>query len=251
MALSLGRRLYYLFFAEFRWIGTLVLLYSWRRARQFRSEAWHIALLVTAANLALVCVLGGAELERYLLPVLPIFYIAVGVGATYLPRRLRAISAAGLLIGLFISLFWNPRYPFPYENNFAMVDFVRLQEAAAGYSEQHLQDRTIATAWPYTAALVNPDYGFVKQKLRVVETNDFHVSSIRSLPPGRFDALITYTRTWAPENGVISNSVVRRFLGRFYDWAPDITADECVQLGLTPVMKWEMRGQEIAIYVRQ
>jgi hypothetical protein len=223
-----------------------------RRAKLFGSEPWRIAIAVAAANLVLVSVLGGAELERYLLPVLPIFYIAVSVAFTYLkPRWVRVTATVALLAGLAVNLFWNPPYPFPYENNYAMVDFVRLQKTAAEFAERKLSQHTIATAWPYTAALRRPDYGFVEHPLQVVETGDFHTSSIRALPAGRFDTLITYTRTWAPANGVISIPFVQRFLGRFYEWEPDITSAQCRELGLIRLVSWQLRGQAITIYVRE
>jgi 4-amino-4-deoxy-L-arabinose transferase-like glycosyltransferase len=250
LAMSFARRIYYLFFAEFRWIGTLLLVFLAPKLQTFRRAEWKIALAVAAANLVLVSVLGGAELERYLLPVLPIFYIAVAVALSGAPKLIGVLATSALVIGLVVSLFWNPPYPFPYENNYAVVDFVELEQLAAGFAERNLQGRTIATAWPYSSALENPDYGFVHRPLKVVESGDFHVASIRALPPGSFDALITYTRTWAPPAGVISIPLVRRFLTHFYDWQPPITPDQCMQLGLTELISWKLHGQEVTIYVR-
>jgi hypothetical protein len=252
MAMSFARRIYYLFFAEFRWIGTLALLIAARRTKLFGSEAWRVTIAVAAAHVVLVSVFGGAELERYLLPVLPIFYIVVSVAFTYLTARwVRVGATAALLAGLAANLFWNPPYPFPYENNYAMVDFVRLQKTAAGFAERKLAQRTIATAWPYTAALRRPDYGFVQHPLTAIETGDFHASSIRALPAGSFDALITYTRTWAPADGVMGIAFVQRFLSRFYEWEPDISSAQCRELGLIRIISWQLRGQAITIYVRE
>ena len=253
IALSLARHVYYVFLAEFRWIGTLVLLWAaWRQpARLFGSPAWRVTIAVGVLLLLLVSVFGGAELERYLLPILPIFYIAVAVALTIVGKRAGIAATAALVAGLISGLFWNPPYPFPYENNLAMVDFVRLQQAAAEFAEHHLSNRTIATAWPYTAALQDPDFGYVEKKLPVVETTDFHLASIRALPPDSFDVLIAYTRTWAPENGVIGIPLVRRFLSHFYQWEPDITPTQCADLGLHEAASWQSGGQEIAIYTRQ
>lgn len=251
LAMSFARRFYYLFFAEFRWIGTLVLAIVIRRMTILRSASWRIALAVSAANFILVSVLGGAELERYLLPVIPIFYVAVSVAITYLRPWPGRITATALLVGLIVSLFWNPPYPFPYENNFAMVDFVQLEELSAHYVQRFLPNKTVATAWPYSNGLTNPEFGFVRRKEKVVETGDFHESSIRALPQSSFSVLVTYTRTWAPENGLIRFPYVRRFLSHFYEWAPEITTEQCVHLGLFPVMSWETHGQHVTIYLRE
>ena len=250
IAFSFVRRFYYLFFADFRWIGTLVLVGTGWKRKVFRTDAWRVTIAVSLGTIVLVSIFGGAELERYLLPVLPVFYIAVSVASTCLPRPLAITAIAGLVAGLIVSIFWNPPYPFPYENNYAMVDFVRLEQLASGFAERNFPQRRIATAWPYTAGLESPAYGFVKQKLRAIETNDFHPASIRALPPASFDVLIMYTRTWAPGKGVISIPLVRRFLTHFYQWAPDITPEECAELGLKEVVSWQVRGQAVTIYVR-
>ncbi len=209
-----------------------------------------MTLAVAAGTIIIVSIFGGAELERYLLPVLPIFYIGVSVALTFLPRRTSLGCAAALLGALVANLFWNPPYPFPYENNFAMVDFVRLQQMAANFAEQNLAHEKIATAWPYSAGLQDSDYGFVHHKLNVIETNDFHPASIWALPANSFDALITYNRTWAPPGGVVALSLVRRFLEKFYDWHPDITPEQCRALDLWQIASWKLRGQEIDVYVR-
>lgn len=253
IAFSFARRFYYLFIAEFRWIGLLALLLTVRNPgmrRVFSSPAWRVTIAVAAAQIALVSVLGGAELERYLLPVLPLFYIAVSIAFAGFRRRVSFAATAALAAGLVACLFWNPPYPFPYEDNLAMVDFVHLQQIAARFAERHLSGDTIATAWPYTAALEHPAYGFVQRPLKTVETSDFHLSSIRAIPPSRFNILIAYTRTWAPADSAIAFSFVRRFLRHFYEWQPEITAAQCASLGLDPLVSWRLHGQQITIYVR-
>ena len=250
MLFSLARRCYYLFFAEFRWIGSLVLLWAVRQSSAFRTMPWRTTLAVAVATAVEISVLGGAELERYLLPVLPIFYIAVSIGLTLLRKEVAIAATALLIAGLAVSLLWNPPYPFPFENNYAMVDFVRLQQAAAQYAENDLGGRRIATAWPYSGALRNPDFGFVSHKLNVLETPDFHASTIEALPQWSYDALITYTRTWAPDTGVMALPLVKKFLTKFYQWEPEINPTQCEALGLEPVATWTSRGQEISIYLR-
>jgi hypothetical protein len=254
MLFAFARRLYYLFIADFRWIGTAAMIIAARRNpaffRFFKTQGWQVTLLVSAATVVLVSVLGGAELERYVLPVLPIFYIAVSIGITFLPRWGRITATTALFAGLIVSLFWNPPYPFPYENNFAMVDFVRLQQTAAHFAENNLRGATIATAWPFTAGLRSADYGFVNKPLHVLETRDFHIASIESIPPAKFDALITYSRIWEPDRSVLDIGLVRKFLTRYFDYQPGITAQQCQALGLVEVASWSLGGQQIDIYVR-
>jgi hypothetical protein len=247
---TIARRVYYLFFAEFRWVGFAVFLLAAKRLWAFRSPAWTTIALVCAANLALVTLLGGAALERYLLPVLPFFYIAVGLALVLLPQWQKIMASVLLLAGLVVNIFWNPPYPFPFENNYAMVDFVEVQRAAAQYLEERLSHERIATAWPYTSALQNRDFGYVRQPLRVVETNDFSAASIRKLPSASYDALVVYTRTWAPASGITTIPLVRSLLQRYYDFKPQISEDQCSALGLWPVISWERRGQIITIYTK-
>jgi hypothetical protein len=70
------------------------------------------------------------------------------------------------------------------------------------------------------------------------------------LPPGKFDVLVVYTRTWVPSNGVTSISLIRQFLTRFYEWEPAITAEQCEALGMTEKIAWTLNGQTISVYTR-
>lgn len=250
---SLARRLFYLFFAEFRWIGTVIIVATLIRYRWFLTarKEWRVTLLASGFTVLLVSVFGGAELERYLLPVLPVFYAAVSVALTYQRRWINAVAIPALLAGLIISLYWNPPYPFPFENNLAMTDFVHLQQIASAYIDRNLGDRRIATAWPYTAALRNPSLGYVTRRHRTLETGDFHLQDIQKLNAADYGALAVYTRTWQPQNWLFEVEFVKRFLSHFYGWQPQISDADCAALGLEPAASWESRGQTISIYVRR
>jgi hypothetical protein len=91
----------------------------------------------------------------------------------------------------------------------------------------------------------------VHTSLNVIETGDFHLASIKTAHPERFDALITYTRTWEPANGVLNIPQVRRLLGKYYEWQPDITPEQCATLGLHEAFRETLRGQTIAMYLRK
>ena len=113
IAVDAVRRLYYIFFAEFRWIGTLAIALTARRLWTYRSNTWIVTSFVFAANLLLVTLFGGAALERYLLPILPIYYIVASIALVLLPRWQSAAAGVGLFAGLVASLFWNPPFRFP------------------------------------------------------------------------------------------------------------------------------------------
>jgi 4-amino-4-deoxy-L-arabinose transferase-like glycosyltransferase len=249
-AATLARRLYYLFIAEFRWIGSLAIVYALRRTPIFRRPRWAVAGAFFCAHVLVVSLFGGAALERYLLPVFPILYIAMAAALEALPAPLRLPARAALIIGLLSGLFWNPPYPFPYENNLAMIDFIRLQQAAASYLEHHAPRARVATAWPFSIALRRPDNGYVTRRFSVVETTDFHPASVSlAVRTSRPDVLITYARTWEPAWSVLNLRPIAAFLGRFYDYQPQISAAEIERdFGMRSVFRLELRGQWIEIF---
>ncbi|MBZ5607835.1 MAG: hypothetical protein LAP38_06240 [Acidobacteriia bacterium] len=250
-ALSLIRRFYYLFLADFRWVGTLAILAAWRRSAIYSTRAWKITGLFVAAHVVMVSLLGGAELERYLLPVIPLLYVAMAAALVTLRARWRnlgiAVAAAGLLAGLFV----NPLFPFPYENNLAMVDFVQLHRAAAQLLERQHPDQTVYTAWPLTQALRDPVFGYVTKKLGAAETSDLRRSTLEAIDPKSVNVLVLYSRTWEPSWGVLRWAMVQRFLGRYYEYEPEMNSDEVRRhFGLIPVRRWTQHGQWIEIYAR-
>jgi hypothetical protein len=245
------RRIYYLFLADFRWVGTIAIALAWKKSRIYDNRAWRITWLFIAAHVLMVSVLGGAELERYLLPVLPLVYIAMGAGWSLLAPMWRNVSIAAASAGLLAGLILNPPFPFPFENNLAMVDSVELHRTAAQFLEKAYSNRRIYTAWPLTQALRDPAFGYVNAKLSPTETSDLRYSTLRALDPKDVDVLVLYSRTWEPEWGVLRFAIVQRFLHRFYEYEPQMnTAQVREYFGLTPVQRWTRRGQWVEVYSR-
>jgi hypothetical protein len=247
----LVRRIYYLFIADFRWIGAVAIALAFTRTSIYASRAWRITWLFIAAHILMVSVLGGAELERYLLPVLPLVYIAMGAAWSSMRPMWRnaavALTAAGLLAGALI----NPLFPFPFENNLAMVDFIELHREAAQYLGRSFPNRVIHSAWPLTQALRNPAFGYVDAKLTAAETSDLRYSTLRGIDPKTVDVLVLYSRTWEPEWGVLHFPIVERFLHRFYEYEPQMdSAQVRDHFGLVPIQRWTRHGQWIEIYAK-
>lgn len=248
LGITLLRRVYYLFLANWHVIGTIAILVAWKRTQIFRSRNWAVVTAAAAVQTLLVTVLGGAALERYLMPVLPLFYIATAAALTTLAKKSQWAAAGAMLAGLVGGVFLNPIFPFPYENNAAFVDFVRLQRDAASYVEAVYPNRTITSAWPFPDALRRPEFGYVTHPLPVQGLHNFDPETVLARK-GEIEVLVVYSRTWEPKWGAVGFDWIRRILADYYFYKPQITADQIEwQLGLFPVNRWQRRGQWIEIY---
>jgi 4-amino-4-deoxy-L-arabinose transferase-like glycosyltransferase len=245
---ALGRRIYALFLSDGHFLGTAALIAGWRF---LWGKEWTIAGLVAIAQTAVVTLLGGAVLDRYMLPVLPILYAAFAVAASAWSRPVR-LCVQGAMVTLFVvGWFWNPPVPFPYENNLAMVDFVRLQQSAAEYLEVHAADRRIATAWPFYDALIRPEFGYVHRPLNVpVRADGVRLSSVSQLNPNDFDVLVLYSAEWSVKGRVLDVRPIQWLVRAFLDPNVNATPEEIrATLGFVPVLRWTKGGQWIEIYL--
>jgi hypothetical protein len=246
--LALLRRIYYLFIGSGHFIGTIALVYVLRRTPLFRSRAWRICLLFAALHVLIVSLFGGAVLERYLLPVLPLLYIAFAVAFSALSNRWRTIAALTLFPLLIASSFINPIYPFPFENNLAYVSFVSLNQHAADFVENSYPGGVIATTFPMAGALRRPDFGYVRRPLKVHEIDNFQASSIAPLAGDPPDALILYSVAWDPLS-LLKNKRIENFLRLHYGYQPQVTGLELAQtLHMHSIARWTERGQWIEVF---
>jgi 4-amino-4-deoxy-L-arabinose transferase-like glycosyltransferase len=250
LPLAMLRRLYYLFIGTGHWIGTTAVLLALRNATVFRSRAWRVTSVLVAGHVLLVSVLGGAVLERYLVPVLPVLYLAFAAVFWQYRTRWRIVSAAVLGAALIAGNFVNPPYPFPMENNLAFTDFVALQSQAAEYLEARLPQSRIATTFPLASALRRPEFGYVRHKLRVREIDDFSAANMVPLAREDVAALVLYSTAWDPL-GLMQNQRWTSFLGKYYGYSPPLGPDDVqVLLGAHRVARWTRHGQWIEIYQR-
>jgi hypothetical protein len=243
------RRAWFLFFADGHFIGTLALILGWR---VLHGRDWNIALGVAGAQVLVVTLLGGAGLERYLLPVLPIFYAAVAAAALVYPVRLRWLLHGAMLAALLAGWYWNPPYPFPFENNLSVAEFTALQKDAANYLEAYAPGRRIASVWPFTDAILHPDFGYVERPLRAVKVEGFALDQLADVDRGSYDLLVVYSREGFTGAGLPRYPLVLDFLRRYYGYRPPATPDEIqAGLGLEPMMRIERRSQWVQIYARR
>jgi hypothetical protein len=252
LAGNLARRLWYLLAANFHWTGAIAVLVALRRTEAFRSRAWSIAATLFGAHVLLVSVVGGATLERYLLPVLGIEYAAIAIAWREIQgRRLRTAVQMTMMFGMVAGYVLNPPYPFPFENNMAWTDFVTLQSTAASYLETHFPRERVASAWPFTDAVRRPEFGYVRRALDPQPLPDFTRASLVSLKQRPPDLFVLYLRTWDPPGSALSLRPVREWLARWYGWRPDVKGGDVeAELGFRRLQRWDSRGQWIEIYAR-
>lgn len=244
---TIQRRIYFLFVADGLWIGAITLFAG---SRVLKGREWRIAFLVAGAQLLLVSILGGASLDRYNLPAMPILYAAIAAAGSVLPTSWRWITRAGIAGGLFIGLFWNPPYPFSFENNLAMTDFVGLEQDAASYLDATARGKRIASVWPFTDALRRPEFGYVTRPMKVEEAEDFKLTSLANLDRSRVDALVVFSRMWGLDGGPLDFDFFRDFLERHWGYYRQATPGEIrAGLGFVPVLRWTRHGQWIEIYL--
>jgi hypothetical protein len=250
ICVALLRRIFYLFGAEFRWIGTLALIWAWRKTEWFRTPEWSVAGMFAVAHAVVVSALGGAVLERYLCPILPVLFTAFAIAWMSLEGRLRILVPGLALIGSILSMVWYPSYPFPFENNLAMADFVAIQKLAADYVSAEPGIKKVASSWPLTDALRRPEFGYVSRPVEAVELHDFRAANLVYAQGKQVDALILYSRESNPRGGPSRRfPMIRRFLARYYDYAPPATSAEIESaLGLHSQFRWEHRGMWVEVY---
>lgn len=245
---ALARRLYYLFIGSGHFIGTIALLWALGRMPLLRDRPWRIAASFVLAHVLAVSALGGAVLERYLMPALPVVYIAFAISLGALLPRTRQLTFAALLVCLIVANFVNPPYPFPFENNLAFVSFVDLQKRAAASVELH--DGLVATAFPMAEALRNPDFGYVEAPRKVISIPDFTASEIEKLKLHPPDMLVVFTRAWDPLY-LLRNRIVHHFLAREYGYQPELGPDAIAEtLSMSVARRWTRRGLSFALLTR-
>jgi hypothetical protein len=187
-------------------------------------------------------------LERYVLPALPVVYIAFAVSLQALRPRTRYLTLGALIACLAAANFLNPLYPFPFENNLAFAGFVRLEQSAASLVEQ--RGGLVATAFPMADALRNPDFGFVQTPRKVIEITDFGRPEIETLKSRVPDMIVVCQRTWDPLH-LLDHPVVSGFLARHYGYQPELSADRIAEiLSMRVARRWTRRGLSMELLAR-
>jgi hypothetical protein len=142
----------------------LTLLLSQRCRRQ--REWWFLGLVVLLSGYTFWFLY---FLPRYLLPVLPYFYLA-GVRSlmTLVPGARARVGAALLLLGLAAWSLVTQPFEGNAEFNPRYREVVELHVAACDFISSELPGRRVATAWPHSLQLTQPYLGYVKRPVPVI-----------------------------------------------------------------------------------
>jgi 4-amino-4-deoxy-L-arabinose transferase-like glycosyltransferase len=208
---------------------------------------------LTTAYLVMLSMVGGAVLPRYLLPIFPPLVLIAVILIWRLPRP-AARSIMVFTAGCFVwAWFLNPPYPFPFEDNLAYADFIRLHEQAAQFLEAQPGNRRILTAWPASDELARPILGYVRQPLNVVALEGFGRHEFHSVSPRSFDCLYLYSRRWEPSNNWLKIFPwLQRLQQRYFEYQPQIQEQELAETyHLRLLASFKRRGQWVRIYVKQ
>jgi hypothetical protein len=179
-----------------------------------------------------------------------LFYLVAVALVMRLPRFLARLILAAAAACFVWAWFINPPYPFPFEDNLAYVDVIRLHKQAAHFLETQPGQPRILTAWPATDELTEPFLGYVRRPLRVVPVQGFAPQEVADVPPESFDLLYFYSRRWEPPgNWVARFPGWLRWQGQYFDYHPQVaTQDLAAHYHLRLLAEMERRGQWVRIY---
>jgi hypothetical protein len=219
-----------------------------------------VFLVVVAAYVVAMALIGGAVLARYMLPAVPLVII---IAVSTLRRRLRywTFAVAVVSAAFVLAWFWNPPYGFSPEDNLAYRDYVLLHEDAEQFLEARYPMADVLTAWPASEELTRPWLGYVTRPVQVVRIEDFSLDEVLSAADfnsqvGRshFEVALVFSTKYEPERPLVDRwntsigrtwtELKRRFFGFHRDLPPAAAAQI---LGGHIAFSGERKGQWVAV----
>src|SRR6202035_1329181 len=158
-----------------------------------------IFLVVVAAYVVAMALIGGAVLARYMLPAVPLVII---VGVSTLRRRLRYWFAAVAVIAVafVVAWFWNPPYGFSPEDNLAYRDYIVLHQDGERYLEARYPMARALTAWPASDEITRPWLGYITRPMRIVRIENFSLDEMLSAADFRanYEVALIFSTKYEP-----------------------------------------------------
>ncbi|MBV8207475.1 MAG: glycosyltransferase family 39 protein [Acidobacteria bacterium] len=222
--------------------------------RQRISVPAQLALAaVIAAYLALLSLVGGALLARYLLPVFPLWILLC---VSTLRRRVRLWPAMVAIVALafVLALLYPPPYRIAPEDTLAYRDFIQLHQAAARRLEMAEIARPVLTAWPASDELQRPFLGYVRKPLQVIAVEDFSRQQIEAARlTSDWSLALIFSTKYEPPGGSVLDGIAfwRRAHQRWFGYHRDLAPEQAARILQARVLWSEHRGpQWVAILAR-
>jgi hypothetical protein len=257
--LALGLRIWQTFGYLHMWVLTLAMLLAMFlipveddgiERRRIAIPVQIVFLVVVAAYVVAMALIGGAVLARYLLPVIPPVIIAA---VSTLRRRVRMWPAAVavILLAFVAAWFWNPPYGFSPEDNLAYRDYIQLHEEGERFLEARYPMARVLTAWPASDELTRPWLGYITRPMRVVRIEDFSAEEVLSAAEFRsnFDVALVFSTKYEPARPLLGHwrkweALKTQFFGFHRDLPPAAAAQI---LGGHIVFSEARKGQWVAV----
>ncbi len=224
------------------------------RTGRFRPGPAAVAIgIVVVGNVLAFSVLGGALLTRYLLPLYPLVLLLCAAvwqsrGARVL-YGLSALTAAAFLARLFV----NPPYSFAPEDNLTYRDFVLLHAGAIAVIAHRFPEATVLSAWPGTAEMQYPEFGYTRRPIRTVSIDSFDREQVEhaAQDPGAYDTALLFSTKWIPPPDRFSlGRMTERSDARYFDFHRDLSPQQIAEVLHGDVVWQSARNGEWAAVLR-
>jgi hypothetical protein len=207
-------------------------------------------LSITAAYVLTMAGVGGAELARYMLPVVPLVIL---VCVSTLWRRLRLWRGVIILAALLFVAGWfaNPPYGFAPEDNLAYRDYIRLHQHAEQFLEARYPMARVLTAWPASDELTHPYLGYITRPMRVVRIENFAAEHLMAAAQSRsrFEVALLFSTKYEPTRPLAKNwRLGQEWKTRFFGYHRDLPPAAAAQiLGGNLVYAENLNGQWVGV----
>ncbi len=207
-------------------------------------------LSVIVAYVLAMGVIGGAELARYMLPVVPLVIL---ICVSTLRRRVRLWLGVVAVVALMFVVGWfvNPPYAFAPEDNLAYRDYIRLHQRAEEFLEARYPMARVLTAWPASDELTRPYLGYVTRPMRVLRIEHFAAEQLMSAADARsnFDVALVFSTKYEPVHPLLERwRLWQDWKARFFGYHRDVPASAAAHiLGGNLVYTETRNGQWIGV----
>lgn len=209
---------------------------------------------VMLGYVAVLSIIGGALLERYLLPVIPLWIMLC---VSTLRRRIRMWRATvAVIAGAFVlaSLF-PPPYRIAPEDTLAYRDFVELHVAAARQLQLAQINGPVLTAWPASDELQRPFLGYVNDPIPAITIENFSAAEVeRAAARTDWNTALVFSTKYEPLGGSLLDRIGwwKRVHQRWFGYHDDLSAEQAADMLHADVAWTKVSGpQWIAILRRR